>query len=68
MENNLSSDGSFQKYFDNPNKIGMRLQRMDSDIAVRVCNHFVSRNIPVIPVHDRLSLFGILMEMTCYEQ
>ena len=30
----------FQKYFDNPNKIGMRLQRMDSDIAVRVCNHF----------------------------
>ena len=49
----------FQKYFDNPNKIGMRLQRMDSDIAVRVCNHFVSRNRPVIPVHDSFIVWDI---------
>lgn len=49
----------FQKYFDNPDKIGMRLQRMDSDIAVRVCNHFVSRNRPVIPVHDSFIVWDI---------
>jgi hypothetical protein len=57
----------FQKYFDNPDKIGMRLQRMDSDIAVRVCNYFVSRNRPVIPVHDSF-MFGTLTEMTYCEQ
>jgi len=49
----------FQKYFDNPDKIGMRLQRMDSDIAVRVCNYFVSRNRPVIPVHDSFIVWDI---------
>lgn len=42
----------FQHHFDSPDKIGMRLQRLDSDIAVIVCNHFVKKNKPIIPVHD----------------
>lgn len=49
----------FQHHFDNPDKIGLRLQRMDSDIAVRVCNHFVSRNRPIIPVHDSFVVWDV---------
>ena len=32
---------------------------MDSDIAVRVCNHFVSRNRPIIPVHDSFVVWDV---------
>ena len=49
----------FQKYFDNPDKIGLRLQRMDSDIAIAVCKHFVDAGRPIIPVHDSFIVWDV---------
>ena len=44
----------FNKYFDNPDKIGLRLQRMDSDMAARVCYIFAKENFPIVPIHDSM--------------
>lgn len=42
----------FHKYFDNPDRIGLKLQRMDSDMAAYICHTFAIDNKPIIPVHD----------------
>ncbi len=44
----------FQKYFDAPDRIGMRLQRADSDMCCIVCNSFANKELPIIPVHDSM--------------
>lgn len=42
----------FQKYFDTPDRIGLKLQRADSDMCLLVCNHFSDLSLPIIPIHD----------------
>lgn len=42
----------FQKYFDNPNKIGMKLQRADSDMCCIICHRMAMKDKPIIPIHD----------------
>lgn len=32
--------------------VGLRLQRIDSDIAERILLHFTSNSIPILPLHD----------------
>jgi len=32
--------------------IGIKLQNLDSKMALSICNHFAQINIPVLPVHD----------------
>ena len=44
----------FQKYFDAPDRIGMRLQRADSDMCCIVCSRFASKGLPIIPIHDSM--------------
>lgn len=44
----------FRRYFDNPDRIGLKLQRADSDMCLIVCMSFCKQGLPIIPIHDSM--------------
>ena len=57
----------FNKYFDNPDRIGLRLQRMDSDIAAIVCYAFAKEGFPIVPIHDSMLVLDDHGDMLLWE-
>lgn len=41
-----------EKYFCKGKITGMKIMNKDSKIALEVVNHFVKKNIPILPIHD----------------
>ncbi len=40
------------KYFLKGKKFGYELMNLDSKIAYDVCDHFLNKKIPILPIHD----------------
>jgi len=52
MEKFLKAHKAIDKYLCKDSKTGLKIMNMDSRIALDICNYFIKKDRPILPIHD----------------